>query len=180
MLLRVVVVVLFAGLMPDVVYGQRPGQPAPQPAVQTPKGAPVEQPGPATGLRRRGRDVNLQLEFTISDQTGAAAADKKIVSMLVADATSGRIRTQQGTGISPTINVDARPQILDSGAILLELTIEYRPPAREDTKVSERPAVLNESLTVLLLNGKPQVISQASDPVTDRRLSIEVRASILK
>ena len=44
----------------------------------------------------RGRDLNLQVEITISDQLGTQTPDKKVVSMLVADATFGRIRASAG------------------------------------------------------------------------------------
>jgi hypothetical protein len=160
------------------------GPATPAPAAQSPRAvapAPAAQkPADAPPPRRRGRDLNLQIELTITDQTGSAAGGKKVVSMLVADGTFGRIRTTQAGGSSPTINVDALPRILDGGGILTELTIEYRPPTRDDDKTVERPAVLNESLSVILQDGKPLMISQASDPANDRRMTIEVRASILK
>ena len=80
-----------------------------------------------------------------------------------------------GTGL----NVDARPTVLEGDRVLLELTVEYS-PLREGSQVTQRPTVLNESLTVILQSGKPMMVSQAADPVTDRKMSVEVRASILK
>ena len=138
---------------------------------------PAERPPDAR--RPRGRDVNLQIELTITDQLGSATPDKKVVSMLAADGTFGRIRSMAGV-VNAIINVDARPQILANDQILLELTIEYGPPNREGAPARERPATLNESLTVILQNGKSQLISQASDPAADRKMSVEVRANVLK
>ena len=176
------------------------GQPPVQTPVPPPAGAAQVKPAPAPPgpeLRRtRGRDINLQVEITITDQFGTDPAEKKVVSMLVADSTMGRIRASAdaqlkvgyvGTGL----NIDARPSVLEddrilnprpatgSERILLELTIEYT-PFRETPQVMQRPTILNESLSVILLNGKSMVISQAADPVTDRKITVEVRATIAK
>jgi hypothetical protein len=159
----------------------KPVSPPPTPAVQPPAETPP--PGPVRKLR--GRDANLQIEITITDQPGTEAPQKKVVSMLVADQTMGRIRASAnaqrekfgfvGTGL----NVDARPVMLEGDRILLELTVEYT-PYRESGQVTQSPTVLNESLSVILQSGKPLVVSQAADPVTDRRMTLEVRATIAK
>jgi hypothetical protein len=145
---------------------------------------PLEKPAPGVS-KMRGRDLNLQVEITISDQLGTQTPDKKVVSMLVADGTFGRIRASadaQRTGLGMVgtgLNVDARPTVLEGDRILLELTVEYT-PFRESGQVTQRPTVLNESLSVILQSGKPVTVSQAADPVTDRKMSVEVRASIVK
>ena len=166
----------------------QPTPPATPRTRQTPPPTPtlaIPTPDPAP-RRPRGRDVNLQIEITISDQAGTAVPDKKVVSMVVADASMGRIRASAdaqrpgplgmvGTGL----NVDARPSVMDGDRILLDLTIEYT-PYRDSGQVVQRPTVLNESLSVILQNGKPMVVSQAADPITDRKMTVEVRASIMK
>ncbi len=142
---------------------------------------PLEKPAPGVP-KMRGRDLNLQVEITISDQLGTQTPDKKVVSMLVADATFGRIRASAGPGVGMVgagLNVDARPTVLEGDRILLELTVEYT-PFRESGQVTQRPTVLNESLSVILQSGKPVVVSQAADPVADRKIAVEVRASIVK
>ena len=145
---------------------------------------PLEKPAPGAP-KMRGRDLNLQVEITISDQLGTQTPDKKVVSMLVADATFGRIRASadaQRTGLGMVgtgLNVDVRPSVLDGDRILLELTVEYT-PFRESGQVTQRPTVLNESLSVILHSGKPMTVSQAADPVADRKIAVEVRASIVK
>ena len=35
-------------------------------------------------------------------------------------------------------------------------------------------------MTVVLQSGKPMIVSQAADPVTDRKIVVEVVATILK
>jgi hypothetical protein len=175
----------------------KPDQPPPPPETQKPVGrpplaipppdkppTPLEKPAPGVP-KMRGRDLNLQVEITISDQLGTQTPEKKVVSMLVADGTFGRIRASadaQRTGLGMVgtgLNVDARPTVLEGDRILLELTVEYT-PFRESGQVTQRPTVLNESLSVILQSGKPVTVSQAADPVTDRKMSVDVRASIVK
>ena len=127
----------------------------------------------------RGRDVNVQVELTISDHLGTAPAEKRVVSMLIADGAFGRIRSIADASIA-VLNVDARPEILDNDRVVVEMTIEYKPLGPEDAGAAKRPAPLNEQLTVILQNGKPLLVSQAADPLNDRKMTVEVRASILK
>jgi hypothetical protein len=39
---------------------------------------------------------------------------------------------------------------------------------------------MNEQVGVVLDSGKPLVVSQAFDPTSDRRISVELKATILK
>jgi hypothetical protein len=147
------------------------------PVLQEPK--TIEPP-----RRLRGKDVNVQIEITISDQTGAAAPDKKVVSLLAADQTMGRVRasadaSRAGVGMVGTrLNVDARPTVLEGDRILLELTLEYAP--LRESPVTQQPTILNESITMILVNGKPLMISQAADPISDRKMTVEVKAVVVR
>jgi hypothetical protein len=78
-----------------------------------------------------------------------------------------------------TLNVDATPEVLDNDRILLSLTVEYLPLPPEGA-TQRRAAVLNETLTVFLQSGKPLLVSQAADPLTDRKMTLEVKATLLK
>ena len=40
--------------------------------------------------------------------------------------------------------------------------------------------VMNQSVTVVLDSGKPLVITQAADPVSDRKVTVEVKATLLR
>src|SRR5689334_22757255 len=78
--------------VPIVVPEREPGQKPPTPTVRP---APPAEPNTAVPPPRgklRGRDLNLQVEITIADQSGTDAPEKKVVSMLVADGTMGRVR----------------------------------------------------------------------------------------
>ncbi len=166
-----------------------------QPPTQPPRGdkpQPGRPPGATqptppvpdlTPRKARGRELNVQVELTITDQSGSAAPVKKVVSLLAADQTMGRVRANAhaarptgGPPVGTGLNVDARPTVLEGDRILLELTLEYMPLL--DNKVE--PTNLNESIAVILQNAKPLVISQAADPTSDRRMTVEVKATILK
>ena len=161
-------------------------QPTPPPPPPAP-GAQIPPPPPPPMLP--GKQVNVQLEFTITDQTGSGAPDKKTVSMIAADGTMGRVRSYAGaqsprTGGPPvpvSLNVDARPRILSGDGIQIELTIEYRPlPAASQSKPEVETSQLNQSMTVILQNGRPLIVSQAADPVTDRKIVVEAKATVLE
>lgn len=126
--------------------------------------------------------VNIGVELTIRDQRGNAQPVTKTVTMVVADRTAGRIRTAGSTRTEKfgfqgvTLNVDASPTIVREGLIRLRLTMEYRPA---DTEGSYSPNV-SENIETLLQNGKPQVISRSADPDSDRSVTVELKATILK
>ena len=125
--------------------------------------------------------TNVQVELTLTDQLGGAAPQKKTVSMIVSSGSWGKIRnTAARVGTTQIgLNVDARPFVSTEGPVQLELTLYYYPP-QGDPKDPGMPTELNQSLTVILQSGKPLVISQAADPVSDRKVIVEVKATVLK
>jgi hypothetical protein len=151
-----------------------PATPAPAPSTQ--KGAPIE-PNP----RFVRTLTNVQVELTLSDQAGTRAPEKKTVSMIVASGSWGKIRNTVAR-VGPLqigLNVDARPFVSTEGPIQLELTIYYYPP-QEKSDGTVLPTELNQSLTVVLQSGKPMLISQAADPTSDRKVTVEAKATVLK
>lgn len=141
----------------------------------------------AVKVQTEGQPVNVRVELTITDQRGDVTPITKTVSMMASDRSWSRIRTsgdvRTPTGFRPVIlNVDARPILLakESNRARVELTIEYRPVAAEaETEKSTTPNI-NESLSVILEDGKPTLISQSADPVTDRKVKVEAKITILK
>ena len=150
--------------------------------------AKAEPPLKALAVRSR---ANVRVDLTISDQTGSGPVEKKQVTLIAAEESWGKIRTNAATKaqditaggpVTPIrLNVDARPFLNSSGAIQLELTIDYNPlgPMSKDT-AQLRPTEINQSMTIVLQSGKPMIVSQAADPVTDRKIIVEVVATILK
>lgn len=134
-----------------------------------------------------GQSINVRLEFTITDQRGDVPAISKTVSLVISDGHFARIRTggdvRTPMGIRPVIlNVDARPVVMPNNRdrVRVELSIEYRPIAAEAESEKSTTPSINESLTVILEDGKPLVVSQSADPATDRRVKVEAKATILR
>lgn len=162
------------------------GKSKPKPAAQQKKsddqtaGEATKPPAPPAVA-----NANVRIDLTITDQRGTAPAVSKIITMTMVENGFGRIRTggdvRTPLGFRPvTLNVDAQPRGIRDGKIRVDLTIEYRPTAAEsDTEQSTTPTI-NESISVLLEDGKPLVISQSADPATDRKVKVEVKASILR
>jgi hypothetical protein len=106
--------------------------------------------------------------------------------MIAATGNWGKIRSAasvQNPGEAPQVvelNVDARPIVPTEGQIQLELTMVYSPVKGSGDSKDRRPTGINQSQTVVLTSGKPLVISQAADPVSDRKVIVEVKATVLK
>lgn len=131
--------------------------------------------------------TNVQIELTLSDQIGTQGPEKKTVSMIVSSGNWGKVRSA-GTVFRPgdapygvELNVDARPFVSMEGPIQLEIALNYVPSTADvPNTIKSRPSGLNQSLTVILQSGKPLTISQAADPVSDRKVVVEVKATVLK
>lgn len=132
---------------------------------------PAEQVQPA---RSAAQLANIRVELTIMDQRSDAQGAPKTVTMLVEDRQSARIRTGRGNA---SLNVDVRPDILREGRIRVMLSLEYTP---QDGPDRAAPMPIQESVTALLEDGKPAVVSQSADPSGDRKVRLEVKATIVK
>src|SRR5262249_26592861 len=114
------------------------------------------------------------------------------VSMLMADTRSGRVRSTLNVAIlekddtqtyrSIGINVDAVPEVRSDGKIFLNLTVQYTPdgPYIALNSTQAKPADVNESFSVLLPDGKQTLLSQSADPRSDRKVTLEVTATVVK
>lgn len=167
------------------------------PAAQetTPKPSPTTKAPPATeqAATAPGQPANVKLDLTITDDMTPDRPAKRTVTMIVADGQRGSIRSI-GNQVQARLFVDANPQILSNGNVRVSLGLEYNPrqtPTEKIPQVQQVPVFpgesaptggssLNQQITVILQPEKPLVISQASDPVSDRKITVEVRASVLK
>ncbi len=95
------------------------------------------------------------------------------MTILVEDRQSGRIRTGRN---NIALNVDARPEIVRDNRVRLLLSLEYTP---QDTDKSS-PMAISETVAALLEDGKPLVVSQSADPSSDRKVRVEVKATIVR
>jgi hypothetical protein len=149
-----------------------PSKPAaPSPArPPAPPAAPERRPDPSDG----GQAVNIRLDISITDQTGPGptAVQPKTLTLLLADRSLSQVRSSFE---DRTIKVDARPTIVD-GRIRVSLTMESQ------RSTANGPSILawNQAFTVLVENAKPLVVVENSDLATNRKLTIEVKATVLK
>lgn len=174
-------------------------QPAP-PAAPTPPRATV---GTAPGAAPR----NIRFDITIND-SGVTTPITKVVTLNVSAGGGGSIRstaripgaptqaprtvTTQGpdgkpqtttTPSSPptiALNVDVtNPTIYEDTNVRAMVVIEYQPyvppaPPRLDA------AVVRANSMAVFESGKKMVLLQAADPMTDRRTTIEVTATVIR
>jgi hypothetical protein len=138
--------------------------------------------------------VNIRIEVSITDQTGSNTPAKKVVSMIAGDRQSTNIRSSASVPVkmvgstgynyrNVTINVDARPTIVQKEPNKISVTfgLEYFPKsAGGQEEMEPGMASLSERLGLILESGKPMMVSQAADPTSDRKITVEVTATILK
>jgi hypothetical protein len=132
--------------------------------------------------REAGQPVNIRIELTIRDQRGTAQPDVKTVSLVTADRSPSRIRTggnvrTEKFGVQEVrLNVDARPTLIRDGRMRLFMTFEYRPA---DTEASPSNNI-SEMIECVLAPDQPLIVSKSADPNSDRSVTVEVKATILK
>ena len=165
---------------------QAPPAPRAPQAPRAARPAAPDVPAPDEVRHSRGQPVNLRLEFTVTDQIGTAPPVKKVITMNVADGESGRIRTNAEVFRKATapavvpLSVDAYPQI-EGAKIRLRASLEYQ--LLKEATEPELPAgktSITQSVTALLSDGVATVLSQSADPLTDRKVTLEVKATIVK
>ena len=160
MLKESIAILLVCGAAGAAAAAQDPSVPAKTPEAQAQRSAPAQA-------------ANIRVELTITDQRSDGQTPPKAVTLLIEDRQSGRIRTGRGNA---ALNVDARAEIVREGRIRVMVTLEYTP--QEPDRQTQPP--VQESVTALLEDGKPLVVSQSADPISDRKVRVEVKATIVR
>lgn len=201
-MLKRVVILMCALAVSMSAYAQQP-----KPATPAKKAAANEQakpsankPEPTTkpAAEPPPLPVNIRIEVSITDQTGTNPAAKKVVTMIASDRQSTNVRSSASVPVrnprmgggpetynyrNVTINVDARPAIVakEPNKISVNFGLEYLPKTGSSQEEME-PGMTSwsERLSLILDSGKPMVVSQAADPTSDRKITVEVTATILK
>ena len=186
-------VVLFAAfvLAASQVFAQttpRPAQPAPTappapaapPSVSAPAPPPPPPAPPAPPAVRQA--INVKVDLSITEDGGGGPPIKKNVSAVAGDGYNGSVR-EMATVPPPAnfipLNLDAYPTILSTGKIRLQCSVQYQ--SSQSREPGNRPSTdIKQNFVVILESGKPLVVTQATDPITDRKVTVEVTATILK
>jgi hypothetical protein len=176
---------------------------APEPPTSTVQAAAPNSPPPPTPPgppRREGQPINVKVELSITEEGGGTISSRKTVSAVIGDGFNGYVRAN-GFSANPNapsfdrvvpLNLDAYPVILSNGKIRLTCTIQYlagaaqyvagAAPAPREPASQNQPGRtdIKENIVLILESGKPLVVSQAADPVSDREVTVEVKATILR
>lgn len=195
MLKRTSLIVMTAVLTATLAAAQTAAPAAPAAPPETKK-APAAKTAPEPAPL----PVNIKIDVSITDQSGNGPAAKKLVTMIASDRQSTIVRSSAtvsvkipNLGPGPTsysnrnvqINVDARPSIVakEPNKVSVAFGLEYLPTGpRVSAQEEMEPGMTswNERLSVILESGKPMIVSQAADPTSDRKITVEITATILK
>jgi hypothetical protein len=171
--------IVTAVLVGDVAYGQTPPAPPAKPSPPSPAPArptiTLKEPPPAPRHL-----INIRVDVVVTEEGGDAPVSRKDVSLTVGESRQGSVRSGGGVGsgegkfdLPARLWVDAQPRLESNGKIRTMITMSYLSPphfAREG----------EQKLEVLLDNGKPLVVSQTSSATSERRMKVELTATILK
>ena len=159
-----------------------PAPPA-APAPQAPSPAPLIPIPPA---RVAGTGPNVRFDVTITDTGGAKPVTKTMSLTIGTSNNNGSVRqTAQAPNPTPgpatipiVLNVDVRNvNWLENNGVRASVAVEYQ-PYLPDAKV--QPGMVVANATSVFFDGRRTQILATSDPVSDRRTTIEVTATILK
>jgi hypothetical protein len=170
---------------------------APRPSTRRSGDVEVRVPQPPT----QSKWVNIRIEATVIESRGEQVTGKKVVSITLVDGENGSVRSSQQVpvqmpvpgpgGQSPfrsyneaPLNMDARARLRDDGRVHLWVTLEYfggaAEPGKQPAESGPVDQRIRETVTVVLESGKPLIVAQSADAVGDRRVALEVKATVLK
>jgi hypothetical protein len=154
-----------------------PQAPRPVTRAPAPGSAPAVPAPPAPFVRVEpeppGQLVNIQIDITLLSEGGTQEPARKTVTLTLADKQEGSVRSMdRGPGVVGSLNVDARPVLQANGKVLTRIGLEFS--GGDDVpfvQVRAQP---------LLESGRALRISRAVSPKTDRTVTVEVTATVLK
>jgi hypothetical protein len=130
----------------------------------------------------------VKVEVTITDRKPGVGPVTKTVTVVAGDGLRGSIRSEGFTMGRPTpLNVDVDSTILADNKVRMQLNLQYdydspegpSPGAGAPGLPGQRMQI-RDSVATILESGKPLVVAQSADPVTDRQVTVEVKATILR
>jgi hypothetical protein len=135
---------------------------------------------------------NVRVDLTIIDQAGSDTPVKKTLTVIAASGSGGAVRSKVTVAVptmegSPVklryeelpLNVDVRPEIAENGLIRTRLILNYETVKTAAGGGGGVRSVVTVDQWMMLSNGKPMTVSQSADAATDRKVSVELKATIL-
>lgn len=185
------------GVPPPPPAAPPPGAPRATPPPQPPRAAIIAAAPPGEG-RYVAKDVNIRVDGTITESRGEQTLGRKVISVTLRDGDTGSVRSsalvpqpkfggtpdEQGSLTRAPLNMDATVFLREGGRVLARVTLEYNRGSVEIGNGGAQRAAfdsgIRQSVSVMLENGKPLVVAQSADPEGDRRVTLELKATILK
>jgi len=179
----------------DTPARQAPPPPPPAPPRATPRtqARPAiagEPPRAVVEPQYVSKGVNIRIDATVTESRGDQTLGRKVVSITLVDGDSGSVRSSAMVPVGTDsftrvpLNMDARGRIRDDNRVQAQVTLDYNRGSVEfgesGTQRVARDSGIRQSVSVILENGKPLVVAQSADPEGDRRVTLELRATILK
>jgi hypothetical protein len=134
---------------------------------------------------------NLKFEIAIVDEGGGGPVTRKDVVVIArANNTVALVRSHgmlppghplstamRNQGISIGLSVDAKGNVHQDGRIQASVAVEYQPFWPEAKSL---PSSVTAQLEAMFDAGRKTLVSQAADPLSDRKTTIEVTVTIVK
>lgn len=179
-------------------YTTESDQQAPTAQAGTGQATPTTTPQAPRMMRpQRGQLINVKVEFTITDQIGTKPPIKKTMTMVVADGESSRIRStvefrypitvknDKGEPVKTTnggnapLSVDVSPAV-EGNKVRLDFSVEYSATDFQEDGSMNSKTTVSERLAAILDSGVPLIVAQSSDAYSDRKVTVEIKATILR
>jgi hypothetical protein len=137
----------------------------------------------AEGTAPASTTKTLTLMMTDADAFGSLRNNARIPAATNAPATTvtdkdGKVQTVPAAAFPVPLNIDVREvRVLPNEQVRARITIEYQPYVANSRA---QPAAINGSAAMVFDNGRKATVLQTVDPVSDRRTTVDVTATILK
>ena len=165
------VAVLFAAVCPVALWAQ---EAAPKPAEA--------QPAPASAPSRpqSAQAANIQLAVVLTDKIDGKTVKEEPIHLLLADRMLGRLRRRLPSNVDRAFELDVTPEIVGS-RVKISMTVNYNAASSDETPRDQAHTTnFVETVSTFLDVGKPTNVVELAGDTANRRVTLQVTATILK
>ncbi len=126
--------------------------------------------------------ANIQLAIVLSDKVDGKTVAEEPIRILLADRQLGRLRRHLPANASfanKNFELDVTPEILGS-RVRVSMTVNYSAGSVDEPHDQIHTTQFVETVTAFLDPGKPTTIVEIAGDTANRRVSLQVTATILK
>jgi hypothetical protein len=166
--------VLLAAACPFAVWAQ---EAAAKPAAEA-------QPAPAAAPAspRAAQAANIQVALLLTDKVDNKTVAEEPVHFLLADRQLGRLRRHLPANASfanKNFEVDVTPEIVGA-RVRIAMTVSYNAGNPDDARDATHATQFVETVSTFLDSGKPTTIVETAGDTANRRVTLQVTATIVK